>query len=234
MAMIDVIAFDVDDTLWHNETLYVTAKNKLQELLSPNFKIEVIGQDLDKVEVDNLQHYGYGIKSFTLSMIETAIRLTDGKIKGDEIQKIIDIGKEMLSSEVQLFSNVRETISILAKSHTLMIITKGDLLDQEKKLSQSGIDQHFDCIEIVSEKNEETYKRVLKKYHIQPERFIMVGNSLKSDILPVTNIGGIAVYVPAEVNWTLDVVDDDQWPLDGHYEIEDISQLPDLIERLSG
>ena len=233
MALIDVIAFDADDTLWHNEPHYVEAKSKLKALLSRYASQELVEKELDRIEATNLPLYGYGIKGFTLSMIETVIKMSDGKITGEELQKIIEVGKGMLSVDVKLLENAKETVSHLAESYTLMIITKGDLLDQERNLSQSGIDQYFDCVEIVSEKDEKTYRKVLSKYHIQPELFIMVGNSLKSDILPVTKIGGIAVHIPAKVNWNLDVVDDDQLWIDGHYEIEDIGQLPALIERIS-
>ena len=234
MPLFDVIAFDADDTLWHNESVYSATKKKLIDLLSSYESEHDVEQELDKREGKNLSVYGYGVKSFTLSMIETAIDYTNGKIRVDEIQQIIGFGKEMLFTEVQLFENVKETVSKLAESYTLMIITKGDLLDQEKKLSRSGIDKHFECVEIISEKDEEAYRKILLKYHIQPERFIMVGNSLRSDILPVVKIGGIAVYIPAKINWVLDAVKDEQWPLDGHYEIEHIGQLPALIESLNG
>jgi putative hydrolase of the HAD superfamily len=231
MPRFDVIAFDADDTLWHNESIYSSVKRKLMELLAPYASEQEVEVELDRREGKNLLIYGYGIKSFTLSMIETAIDITDGKIAGDTIRRIIQYGKEMLSTEVQLFENVKETVSQLARSYDLMIITKGDLLDQERKLSQSGIGKYFTCVEIVSEKDERTYEKILTKYHIRPERFVMVGNSLKSDILPVTKLGAIAVYVPAEVHWVLDVIEGDEWP-DGHYEIEDIGHLPAFIERL--
>jgi putative hydrolase of the HAD superfamily len=231
MPLIDVIAFDADDTLWHNESIYSASKNKLVDLLSPYASEQDVELELDKKEGKNISSYGYGIKGFTLSMIETAIDLADGRIRGEEIRRIIDFGKEMLSLEVQLFENVNETLSQLAVAYTLMIISKGDLLDQERKLAQSGIDKFFDYVEIVSEKNEETYEKVLAKYHIQPGLFMMVGNSLKSDILPVTRIGGYAVHIPAEINWALDVVEDDHWVSENHYEIERIEQLPALIDR---
>jgi putative hydrolase of the HAD superfamily len=231
MLKIDVIAFDADDTLWHNESIYSAAKKKLMELLSPYASKQEVEVELDKREEKNLPIYGYGIKSFTLSMIEVAIDITDGKIAGDAIRRIIEFGKEMLSIEVQLFENVKETLSQLAGSYDLMIITKGDLLDQERKLSQSGIDKYFTCVEIVSEKDERTYEKILTKYHIQPERFVMIGNSLKSDILPVKKIGANAIHVPAKINWALDFIEDDEWP-DGHHEIENIGQLPTLIEKL--
>jgi putative hydrolase of the HAD superfamily len=234
MPLFDVIAFDADDTLWHNESVYSTAKKKWMNLLSSYGSEQEVEQQLDEREGTNLPVYGYGVKSFTLSMIETAIDFTNGKIRAEEIQQIIGFGKEMLSTEVQLFENVKETVSKLAESYTLMVITKGDLLDQERKLYQSGIDKYFECVEIISEKDEEAYRKILLKYHIQAERFIMVGNSLRSDILPVVKIGGVAVYVPAKINWVLDVVKDDQWPMDGHYEIKHIGLLPALIESLNG
>ena len=234
MPLIDVIAFDADDTLWHNESVYLAAKQRLMDLLSPYVPDQVVEQELDQKEGVNISIYGYGVKSFTLSMIETAIDLSNGRIKADEIQQIIRFGKEMLFTEVDLFEGVKETVSQLAQTYTLMIITKGDLLDQERKLAQSGIDKYFECVEIISEKDDEAYRKILSKYHIQPERFIMVGNSLRSDILPVVKIGGFAVHVPAKIDWVLDVVEDEKWPLDGHYEIEQIGQLPALIESLGG
>jgi putative hydrolase of the HAD superfamily len=231
MALIDVIAFDADDTLWHNESLYIETKGKLSNLLLDYASSDRVEKELDRREAANLAFYGYGIKSFTLSMIEAAIYLADGNITGEEVQCIIELGKGMLSLDVQLMDMVQETISQLAETYTLMIITKGDLLDQERKLARSGIDKYFDCVEIVSEKNEEAYKKVLEKYHIQPELFLMVGNSLKSDILPVTRIGGFAVHIPVELNWSLDIVDDELWTSENHYEIERIDQLPALIDR---
>ena len=232
MPSFDVIAFDADDTLWHNESLYVGIKRKLVGVLSPYASSKEIEQELDKREANNISYYGYGIKSFTLSMIETAIILSDRKIHSDEIQEIISFGKEMLDADVQLLDYVQETISNLAEMFTLMIITKGDLLDQERKLSKSGIDKYFDCVEIVSEKNQLTYKKILTKYKIQTKRFIMIGNSLKSDILPVISIGGYAVHVPAEMNWSLDAVPNAQFQSNDHYEIEHMGQLPNLIEGI--
>jgi len=232
MAAFDVIAFDADDTLWHNESLYVGVKRKLVEVLAPYASSKEIEQELDLREENNISYYGYGIKSFTLSMIEAAILLSDRKVHADEIQKIITFGKEMLDADVQLMNYVQETISHLAEMFTLMIITKGDLLDQERKLSVSGIDKYFEWVEIVSKKTRLTYKKILTKNKIQPERFIMVGNSLKSDILPVISVGGCAVHVPAEMEWSLDVVPNAQLHSDDHYEIEHMGQLPNLIESI--
>ena len=230
--MFDMIAFDADDTLWPSETLYVDTKNQLKDLLSRYASREDVEQELIARERSNLSIYGYGIKGFTLSMIETAIGLSKGKITGNEVLKIIGFAKKMLSLEVDLFEHVEDTIYELVTSYPLMIITKGDLLDQERKLSNSGIRDCFQFIEIVSEKNEDIYKRVLEKYDIDPGRFLMVGNSLKSDIVPVVAMGGFAVRIPTEVNWVLDEVQLSGDRSDRHFELENLGLLPSLIERL--
>jgi putative hydrolase of the HAD superfamily len=230
--MFDMIAFDADDTLWPSETLYVDTKNQLKDLLSRYASREDVEQELIARERSNLSIYGYGIKGFTLSMIETAIGLSKGKITGNEVLKIIGFAKKMLSLEVDLFEHVEDTIYELVTSYPLMIITKGDLLDQERKLSNSGIRDCFQFIEIVSEKNEDIYKRVLEKYDIDPGRFLMVGNSLKSDIVPVVAMGGFAVHIPTEVNWVLDEVQLSGDRSDRHFELENLGLLPSLIERL--
>jgi len=231
---LDLIAFDADDTLWHNEILYRGAQDKLKELLSSYANGETVDQRLYQTEMSNLQHYGYGIKSFTLSMIETAVELTKGKIQGTEIQKIIGFAKEMLTSQVQLFEHAEETVRELAKSHELMIITKGDLLDQQSKLSRSGLGDCFRYVEVVSQKTQGVYQTLLTRYRIEPQRFLMVGNSLKSDILPVLALGGHAVYVPFHITWAHEVVDSQPIGHDGYYELEHLGQLPQLIEQLRG
>lgn len=233
MAAFDVIAFDADDTLWHNEILYVQAREKLAEILSPNTSLEEIETQLDETELANISLYGYGITSFTLSMIELAINLNDGEFSGDEIQKIISIGKEMLVADVVLLEHVEGSIAQLAQDFTLMIITKGDLLDQEKKLARSGIDNYFECVEVVSEKNQHVYQKVLTKYKIRPEYFLMVGNSLKSDIFPVVTIGGQAVHIPAETNWNLDLLPPEKFETIEYHEIEHMGKLPGLIQTMA-
>ena len=228
----DLIAFDADDTLWHNETLYAKAQGKLRELLSRYVEGKTVDQRLYQTEMSNLQYYGYGIKSFTLSMIETAVELTRGRIEGAEVLQIIGLAKEMLTSEVQLFDHAEETVRQLASSYELMMITKGDLLDQQSKLSRSGIGDCFRYVEIVSQKTQGTYEALLAKYKIEPQRFLMVGNSLKSDILPVLAIGGYAVYVPYHLTWAHEIVDGQHARRDGYFELEHLGQLPQLIERL--
>lgn len=229
----DLIAFDADDTLWHNEPLYEQAQEKLKKLLSSYVDGQTVERRLFEKETANIVYYGYGIKSFTLSMIETAIELTEGRITGAEIQKIIGLAKEMLTSEVQLVEHAEETIRELAKSYQLMVITKGDLLDQESKLSHSGIGGYFRYVEVVSEKAHTTYQALLAKYGIEPQRFLMVGNSLKSDILPVLALGGHAVYIPYHVTWAHEMIDHQRMEHDGYYELEHLGQLPQLIEQLS-
>jgi putative hydrolase of the HAD superfamily len=230
----DLIAFDADDTLWHNETLYAEAQRKLKELLSRYADGEMVAQWLYEKEMSNLQYYGYGIKSFTLSMIETAVELTKGKIEGSEVLKIIGFAKEMLTSEVQLFEHAEETVRELAKSYELMMVTKGDLLDQQSKLSRSGLGDYFRYVEVVSQKTQRVYQTLLAKYRIEPQRFLMVGNSLKSDILPVLAFGGTAVYIPFHITWAHEAVDSRDIGHDGYYELEHLGQLLQLIEQLGG
>jgi putative hydrolase of the HAD superfamily len=233
--MFDVIAFDADDTLWHNETLYRAAEDKFTQLLSRYRHTEVIKEALHATEVRNLQRFGYGIKGFALSMIETAVELSEGRIQGGDIQAIIDFAKEMLDAPVQLFVHVEETIAGLSASHDLMLITKGDLLDQETKIARSGLGGYFTYVEIVSQKTGAVYETLLAKHSIDPERFLMVGNSLKSDILPVVAIGGQAVYIPCDLTWVHEVVGDHDGDEQRRYfELEHIGLLPDLVRRAGG
>jgi putative hydrolase of the HAD superfamily len=230
--MFDVIAFDADDTLWHTERLYAEAQKKLDSLLSPYIHDESVEKQLYAMEMNNLETYGYGIKSFTLSMIETSIQVTHGQIAGKEIQQIIEIAREMLNAEVQLLDEVEETIQKLAESYRMIIITKGDLLDQESKLVRSGIDQYFEALEVVSAKTADVYRNLLQRYKIDPAKFLMVGNSVKSDVLPVLEIGGQAVYIPYMITWAHENVDDQPMVEDGYYELERIGQLPQLLASL--
>jgi putative hydrolase of the HAD superfamily len=232
MSRFEVIAFDADDTLWHTERLYVNAQAKFKELLAHYHSPEWIDERLYQAEIRNLPHFGYGIKAFALSMIETAVELTEGRISGHDIQIIIDVAKEMLATEVELFEHAAETIARLANTYTLMVITKGDLRDQEMKMARSGLAPYFRHIEIVSDKNPKSYARLLKRYAIAPERFLMVGNSLRSDILPVLALGGIAVYVPYQLTWTHEVVDPPPVEQPGYYELEHLGLLPALLDSL--
>jgi len=228
---LSVIAFDADDTLWHNENIYLNTHEKFQQLLRQYHPEEWIQQRLNETEIRNLQHFGYGIKGFTLSMIETAIELSEGRIGSNEIQTIIELGKEMLRAPVELLEGVRETIAQLSASRQLMLITKGDLLDQEAKIARSGLGDYFSHIEVVSEKNVETYQRLAAKHHIAPAHFLMVGNSLKSDILPVIAMGGQAIYIPYHTTWVHERVADEDLEAKQYVTIQNISQLPAFWEK---
>lgn len=231
--MLAVIAFDADDTLWHNETLYTMTQDRFKQLLCRYRSGEGIEAELYETEMRNLQYYGYGIKSFTLSMIETAIELTEGRVQSEEIQEIIDFSKEMLRAPVQLLEGVQDAILALSGSHRLMIVTKGDLFDQETKIAHSGLADYFDHIEIVSEKSPDTYRALLAKHRISPEHFMMVGNSLRSDILPVLAIGGQAVYIPYHTTWAHETLIGQDEAEKEYFELEHIGMLPELAQRLS-
>jgi putative hydrolase of the HAD superfamily len=230
--MIKQIAFDADDTLWHNEPLYLEMQNRFKELLSSYHNPQWIDRKLFDTEMRNLAHFGYGIKGFTLSMIETAIELTEGRIRGSEIQKIIGFAREMLNTRLPLLENVEDTLDLLAQSHDLMVITKGDLLDQEAKIARSGLQKYIKHIEVVSDKTHLSYASILSRHGIEPAHFLMVGNSLKSDILPVLELGGQAVYIPYSLTWVHENSIDRQLPQQGFYQIEHIGLLPELVREL--
>lgn len=229
---IEVIAFDADDTLWHNESIYVEAQTQFKQILAHYHSPEWIDEHLYQTEMRNLAHFGYGIKSFALSMIETAVELTAGQITGADIRKIIDITKAMLAADVELLEHVADTLASLKDLYTLMVITKGDLRDQELKIARSGLALHFRYVEIVSEKSPDSYAAILQRYGIDPEQFLMVGNSLRSDILPVLELGASAVYVPHQLTWVHETGDAPTVEQPGYYEIEHLGQLPQLLTRL--
>lgn len=205
-----LIAFDADDTLWVNEPNYVNVKLKLCELLSHYLDEETLSQRFYDAQIRNLQVFGYGAKSFMLSMIETAIELTNGAITGLEIQQIISTGRRLLDFPIELLDGVSEVLDVLSQKYDLMVLTKGDLFDQESKIARSGLGHYFSHVEIVSEKYEQAYTRILKKYRVQPAEFLMIGNSLKSDVLPVVHIGGQAVYIPYKTTWAHEQVTAEQ------------------------
>jgi putative hydrolase of the HAD superfamily len=235
MTMLDIIAFDADDTLWHMESLFHLTHEKYAAMLSHNHSAKWIEKKLFETEMRNLKHFGYGVKGFTLSMIETAIELTEGRIKGNEIQKIIELGKQMLKAPVQLLEHAEDTIKTLSTSYPLMILTKGDLFDQESKIARSGLSTYFKYIEIRTQKTKDTYKAVLKKHNIDAQRFLMVGNSMRSDILPVLELGGYAVFIPYPFYWEHEKITDTtinpgKYPR--YIELKHIGQLPQLVYDL--
>ncbi len=229
--MLDVIAFDANDTLWHNETLYSLTQAKFAQLLTPYRAHADIDQALLRTETRNLQYFGYGIKGFTLSMIETAIELTDGSIQGRDIQQIIEFARAMSTAPVELLEHVEETVKELSNSHRLMIITKGDLFDQESKVAESGLADYFSQVEVLNDKTTQSYQACLDKHRIAPQNFLMVGNSLKSDVQPVLALGGLAVYIPYKTTWAHELLDNAH-ELTGYVQLEHIGLVPDYVRSL--
>lgn len=198
---IKVVGFDADDTLWVNETYFRNAEEKFASLLDSYETKNQIDQELFKTEIKNLELYGYGIKGFMLSMIESALDLSNNRISQTTITEILNLGKEMLSHPVELLDGVEQVLEALKDKYRLIVLTKGDLLDQERKLDKSGLSKYFHHVEVLSDKKEENYKNLLEHLEIPVEEFLMIGNSLKSDVLPILNIGAKAVHIPFHTTW---------------------------------
>lgn len=230
MDKIKTIAFDADDTLWVNEPIFTNTRLRFEEILSSYISFDnSLEEQLYSVEKRNLQLFGYGIKGFTLSMIESALELTSHEIKGKDIERIIDLGKEMLQHPVEVLPYVDEVLDTLENHFQLMIVTKGDLWDQESKIARSGLIRYFKHVEILSEKNSKSYYELLKRHQIEPEEFLMIGNSLKSDILPVVELGAQAIYIPFHDTWSHEQVDKTEIKDVTFIEMSSISKLPDLL-----
>jgi putative hydrolase of the HAD superfamily len=232
--MFELIAFDADDTLWHNETLFQATARDFAALLSGHHPAEWIQERLFATELKNLGRFGYGIKGFTLSMIETSVELTEGRVTGAEIRTILGWGHAMLEAPIALLDGVRETIAALAREHRLMLLTKGDLFDQQSKLARSGLGEHFAAVEIVSEKNARTYATIMTRHRLTPERFLMVGNSLRSDVLPVLDAGGAAVHIPYATTWAHEQVPAEAMTGRTFATLESIRELPAWLAALEG
>lgn len=198
---IKVIAFDADDTLWVNEPYFQNTEKKFCALLEDFLPRHTLSRELLKIEIENLALYGYGIKGYILSMIETALKVTDNNIPIEAIDKIIGYGKELLNEPIELLDDVEQVLKSLQGHYRIVVATKGDLLDQERKLKKSGLSHYFHHIEIMSEKKEADYLKLLRHLDIRAEEFLMIGNSLKSDVIPVLNIGGHAIHVPYHTTW---------------------------------
>ena len=229
--MIDLVALDADDTLWHNEPLFTSVREQFCALLERYEPAGIAGDRLDQVEMRNLEHFGYGVKGFVLSMIETAIEMTGGRLDAADVQRIIGWGRDMIASPVELLEDVPDVVEDLARTFPLILLTKGDLLHQQTKLARSGLGGHFKGIEIVSEKDAAVYRSVMSRYGVLPERFVMVGNSLRSDILPVVEAGGHAVYVPYEVTWVHERVQPEQLASFQFHQIGRLRELPALLRQ---
>ncbi|HXB04914.1 MAG TPA: hypothetical protein VNU27_10475 [Candidatus Acidoferrum sp.] len=229
---ITVVGLDGDDTLWHNETRFNITQGKFRELLNRHVPDADIDKHLFQTEMRNLGIYGYGIKSFTLSMIETAIQLTEARIPATDLDVILGWGRQMLMQPTELLEGVEPALHELTQRYDLLLITKGDLFDQESKLSRSGLADLFLGVEIVSEKNVNSYKGILKRRAIKTDDFVMVGNSLRSDILPVLELGARAVHIPYHVTWHHEQVPEESLPRSGWYRLEKIAELSPLLASL--
>ncbi len=226
------IAFDADDTLWHNETIFEAVHERYREMLSRYHDTATVDRTLFATEMRNLDRYGYGVKGFMLSAIETAIDLTEGKISTAEIRTLLALGQDMLAHPVELLDGVAETVATLAASHRLLIITKGDLRDQERKVAKSGLSAHFRHVEIVSDKTESAYTAILRRHDIRPDAFLMIGNSLKSDILPVLALGGTGVHIPYPLVWAHEHAELPSGIAGRFFEAKSIRELPAVLAAL--
>ena len=227
------LGFDADDTLWHNETIFEKVHERYRALLAHYHDAATVDRTLFATEMRNLQLYGYGVKGFTLSAIETAIQLTAGKISAAEIQQLISLGRDMLEHPVDVLDGVIETLAALSGQHRLLVITKGDLRDQERKLARSGLAAHFQHVEILSEKDEGSYAALFRRHTIDPARFLMIGNSLKSDILPVLALGGAGAHVPYPITWAAEYVETPPAAGDRFFTLKNIRDLPAVLSKLS-
>ena len=223
-----IIAFDADDTLWDNELYFRETENRFCALFEDYLPQHSVKRELLQVELKNISLYGYGIKAFMLSMIETAIVITDKKVKAEAIEKIIGFGQELLNKPVKLIDGVEEVLRSLKPKYRLVLATKGDLLDQERKLKKSGLIDYFHHIEIMSEKKEADYSKLIKHLDSQPAELMMIGNSLKSDILPVLNLGGHAVHIPYHVTWAHERIDTEI----NHENFRQVASVRDVLNYL--
>jgi putative hydrolase of the HAD superfamily len=232
----DLVAFDGDDTLWHNERSYREGREQFRRLLA-GAGVELTADDVEahvnRTELTNLPFFGYGVSSFVLSLIETAIDLSGGRISGADLRGTIALAKQMLTEEIELFPTADETLTKLAATWPLMLITKGDLLHQTSKVERSGLRERFRHIEIVSHKTPDVYARILAERGVAPDRFLMIGNSLRSDILPVIDVGGWAVHIPAALSWSHEHAELPARARRRYVEVASLDRVPPAIEQLA-
>ena len=229
---VSTIGFDADDTLWQNETFFRMTEQRFTELLSNHGEHHVLSARLLEAERRNLAFYGYGVKGFTLSMIETAVEVTKGEVEASVIAEILSFGRQMLQNPVETLPQARETLDALAGRYRILLITKGDLFDQERKLAQSGLGEYFDAVEIVSEKTRQTYERIFARHGDGAAHAVMVGNSLKSDVVPAIAAGSYGVHIPHELTWALE----HETAPEGNprfHRIGTLGELPPLIGQIA-
>ena len=228
MSEIKVIAFDADDTLWINEPYFQETEKKFCDMMENFLPHHTVSRELLKTEINNLSTYGYGIKSFILSMIETALKISEYQLNPDVVERIIGLGKELIDQPIELIEGVEQVLQALQDKYRLVMATKGDLLDQEKKLRKSGLEKYFHHIEIVSEKKEEEYRKLIQHLDVPPSNFLMIGNSLKSDILPVLKIGGHGFHVPFHTTWEYEKVESNI----EHPNFQKLDTIQDVLKHL--
>jgi putative hydrolase of the HAD superfamily len=229
--LIEMVGIDAADTLWHNERTFQLTQERFANLLADHTESGDLVAELDAAERRNLARYGFGVKAFVLSMIETAIEVTDGRVPASVIRQLIDAGHEMLDHPIELLPHAREAVEAMAEDRRLLLITKGDLLDQERKLAQSGLGDFFDGVEVVSDKTVDTYAAILTRHRSVPARSLMVGNSLRSDVIPMIEAGGWGVHVPHELTWSYEHAEAPKRHPRFH-RIDTLGDLPPLIEAL--
>lgn len=236
---IHAIGFDADDTLWHNEDHFAATEDAFADLLSKWCDARVAKERLLATETHNLELFGYGVKSFMLSMLETAMELSNGEIESADLRVLLDHGREMLLRPAELLPGVADVLEDLSSTSPLILVTKGDLHHQERKVEGSGVAQWFKAVEVVSEKDQSTYARILSRHSVEAHAFVMVGNSVKSDILPVVELGGTGVHIPYSFTWGHEVVDqaatrhiDRNTNSARYFEVESFKELPELLRRL--
>lgn len=225
------IGFDADDTLWHNERFFKLTQGRFTELLREHAEPDHLAERLIAAERRNITHYGFGVKGFTLSMIETAIEVSEGRVPATILSEILAAGREMLSHPIELLPHARETIEALSDDYRILLVTKGDLIDQERKLAQSGLGDLFDAVEIVSDKKPPVYAEIFARHAEGTEHGLMAGNSLKSDVIPMIEAGGWGVHVPHELTWAFEHAEAPS----AHprfAELPDLGALPDLIAKI--
>lgn len=231
----DLIAFDGDDTLWDNERSYREGRRRFQRLLvdaGVGLDDRQIDEAVGRTEIANLSLFGYGVSSFVLSLIETAVDLTGGRVAGADLKRVIEIARDMLNEQIEVFADARDSLVALCRTYPLMLVTKGDLLHQTSKLDRSGLREYFNHVEVVSHKTSDVYAAILRRHGIDPARFLMVGNSVRSDVLPVVEVGGWAVHVPAALSWAHE---DGEAPAGAEgrfFAIPALSALPPLVARI--
>jgi putative hydrolase of the HAD superfamily len=226
---IEIIAFDADDTLWENENFFRDAEEQFCHILKEYLPKEEIMTTLFQVEVQNMEIYGYGIKAFILSLVETALLVSNNLATPAHIGAIIQIGKDMLDKDVVLLDGIRDVLEKLSPKYRLVLATKGDLLDQERKLKKSGLKKYFHHIEVMTHKKEENYRELMKHLDIGASKFMMIGNSIKSDILPVINLGGTAVHVPYYTTWLFEQMDPNDIKSERFFELKEIHDVLTLL-----